>query len=358
MIFQERHQMRVFNEDPRLIDHLPHSKPGYTREATALATFTDQQGQLRLITSDLSEGIDIWDPDTGERVGPSFRGKPPFASETTLTAQDWDSLLLSFTTPDGDPRLVTCSVADQLQVWDPTTGRQTCPPLVGHTDMICDLALWHTDTGEPRLVSADWDGTVRVWDPIRGQQLGEPLCEGSVGPTVGAWSTGFWAALAVARLGGEVQRFDAQSRTPIPGSLSLPEVEAISTSPRPLAWCRDGHEAALSAWDLETEELVYLFGPTAVLELCFARPLRTAAGELRYVLGDPCGPIEIWDPERDECTYRFQPWQHLTVRMLEDGHIVTRNRYAGFHDLICLPNQRLALGLHNGWATVQLPADI
>ncbi len=348
--------MRVFNEDPRLINHLPRPKPGYTREATALATFTDPQGQLRLVTSDLSEGIDIWDPATGERVGPSFRGQPPFAAETTLTAQDWDSFAISFTAPGGEPRLVTCSVADRLQVWDPTTGQRTCPPLVGHTEMICDVALWHTLAGDPRLLVADWDGTVRIWDPITGGQLGEPLCEGPDFPMVAAWDAGFGAVLAV--IAGGVRRFDAESRTPIPGVFSIPEIEAISTIPRPLAWCREGHEAALSAWDLETEELAHLFSPTAIRFPSLARTLRTAAGELRYVLGCARGPIEIWDPERDQCTYRFLPWQNLTVQMIEDDQIVSRNRYAGFHDLICLPDQRLALGLHNGWATVQLPENI
>ncbi|MFI6498187.1 AAA family ATPase [Nonomuraea typhae] len=75
-------------------------------------------------------------------------------------------------TPRNPCVVVSMSGDNTARLWDTATGRQSGPPLVGHTSPIRSLAF----SPDGRfLATASVDGTIRLWDVPGRRQLGEPL---------------------------------------------------------------------------------------------------------------------------------------------------------------------------------------
>ncbi|MDT5009825.1 MAG: hypothetical protein QOH57_1442, partial [Mycobacterium sp.] len=159
----------------------------------------------RIITGGERGPLRLWDVQSGQQVGPEFKGHDGFVDDVHFS-------------PDG--RRVASAGDDQtVRLWNADTGEQIGRPLAGHENEVWAVAfspdghtlasgskdstvrLWNADTGEPiggpmtghtgpvqfvtfspdgrRVASAGNDGTLRMWDTATGAQIGDPFARPS-----------------------------------------------------------------------------------------------------------------------------------------------------------------------------------
>ncbi|RXW16276.1 hypothetical protein EST38_g9574 [Candolleomyces aberdarensis] len=127
---------------------------GHTNHVNAVAISPDSKH----IVSVASEGIRIWDLETGAQVGGPLRGHTSSVKGVAIS-------------PDGK-RIVSCSQDKTIRIWDAATGAQVGEPLLGHENTVWSVAI--SPDGK-RIVSGSSDSTIRIWDLETGAQVGEPL---------------------------------------------------------------------------------------------------------------------------------------------------------------------------------------
>jgi WD40 repeat protein len=146
----------------------------------------------RIVTTDFSGAIKVWDADTGKEVR-TFHGTvarsalSPDGKRLAFTGQagtvqvrdvdTGDEVLAPFDTyagpvmsltfsPDGK-RLATSGWDGSAALWDAGTGRRL-HSLTGHRHNVMTIEFSADGT---RLVTASWDKTVKLWDAATGKEI-------------------------------------------------------------------------------------------------------------------------------------------------------------------------------------------
>jgi hypothetical protein len=128
-----------------------------------LTTFTDPDGKTLLASAGGDDVVHILDLETGQ------------LNKTLVGHTEWINAIAVFHTSQGATRLVTASEDATLRIWDPFTGKQIGKPLRNHPDAMEQLATWTAPSGGPRIASAGWDGAIHVWNAETGQKLDVPF---------------------------------------------------------------------------------------------------------------------------------------------------------------------------------------
>ena len=175
---------------PRPVSPLKHDYDVYS------AAFTPDGS--RVVTASEDKTAQVWDADTGDRIGPALRhdeevvsaafsldGRRVVTASWDKTAQVWDAetgakigpalqhdeeVNSAAFSPDGR-RVLTASWDKTAQVWDADTGDKIGPAL--RHDEEVDSAAFSPDGR--RVVTASWDKTAQVWDAETGAKVGQAL---------------------------------------------------------------------------------------------------------------------------------------------------------------------------------------
>ncbi|RXW16519.1 hypothetical protein EST38_g9334 [Candolleomyces aberdarensis] len=131
---------------------------GHTQNVTDVAISPDSKHIVSASYGGSSEGIRIWDLETGAQVGGPLNGHTDWLQAVAIS-------------PDGK-RIVSCSQDKTIQIWDAATGAQVGEPLRGHEGTVWSVTI--SPDGK-RIVSGSKDHTIRIWDLETGAQVGEPL---------------------------------------------------------------------------------------------------------------------------------------------------------------------------------------
>ncbi|MEU0194079.1 AAA family ATPase [Streptomyces afghaniensis] len=130
-------------------------------------------GRTLLAAADYDGPITLWDPATGERVGPELTGQT--GSVRALCAVPG---------PAGRSLLAAGSRDGTIRLWDTATGEPWGPALTGHTDEVASLCAVPSDDGGVRLASVAQggdDSSLRLWD-LPHDDPTDPAPEGHTGP--------------------------------------------------------------------------------------------------------------------------------------------------------------------------------
>jgi WD40 repeat protein/serine/threonine protein kinase len=128
----------------------------------------------RIVSTDFSGTIKVWDADTGREVR-TFHG--------TVTR--------AALSPDGK-RLATSGWNGSAAVWDAGTGR-LLHKLTGHRHNVMTVEFGADGT---RLVTASWDKTVKLWDATTGQEIRKLVGHGDHVSNATLSPDGKWVASA------------------------------------------------------------------------------------------------------------------------------------------------------------------
>jgi WD40 repeat protein len=222
----------------------------------------------RLLATAADTTVRLWDPGTGDPVGPSM-----------TCHDDVSSLMFS---PDG--RWLAAATGTTVRLWDPATGQPVGRPLTGHSVAFSpdgrvlavasdtEVQLWDPATGWPvgdaltghknsvafspdGRALAVVDGTeVQLWDPATGRQQGRPLTGHSSVESLAFSPNGRWLATAhmddTVRLWSLVapkgkrpsQRFTGHTRA----------VRAVAFSPDGRLLASASQDGTVRLWDVST----------------------------------------------------------------------------------------------------------
>jgi WD40 repeat protein len=212
----------------------PEEEPVVSAPVTSVALGIRPTGHLLLACGSADGTIWLWDPDTGNPLGPPF-GQPlrwrPLADRSRVwpiafsDARGGPMLLASPSYDDTvpppdihDPQYAWKLVGEAptlVRLWNPLTGTTVGGPLGGHRGGVTSLAfgIWQDD--RPLLATGANDALVRLWDPLTGHAVGEPLFGhfgGITSVAFGKWE-GDRLVLATGATDGTVRLWDIPGLT-------------------------------------------------------------------------------------------------------------------------------------------------
>ncbi|WP_159846639.1 hypothetical protein [Nocardia sp. CY41] len=123
--------------------------PGHTDEVNSVAFGTRADGGLLLASGGDDGTVRVWDPETGESLGPPLSGHTDEVYGVAFG-----------TRADGGLLLASASRDETVRLWDPDTGQPLGSPLSGHTDVVRSVAFGTRADGGLLLASGSDDGTV------------------------------------------------------------------------------------------------------------------------------------------------------------------------------------------------------
>jgi WD40 repeat protein len=203
-------------------------------------------------------------------------------------------LALAFS-PD-DKYLATCRNSSRtnctIEIRDAITGRETRPPLQGHSWAVLDMAF-SPNKDFPRLASASADGTVRIWDLETGKEIVVPRVvlrhNGSVLCTAFSQDGRLLASGGLDRV---VKIWDARTwkflRDLADPTAAVQSVALHPKDSRMLAW--GGTDGTVKVWNSATEEIRTFHGHTSWVESVAFSPdgAWLASGSLD-------GTVKLWN---------------------------------------------------------------
>ncbi|GFJ86645.1 hypothetical protein Prum_002870 [Phytohabitans rumicis] len=153
-----------------------HTSPtGHTTRVVALTVVPDVAGRPLLATAGEDATIRIWDPRAGRDMGGGPLNDPAGQPDDERPAggRIWALAAVPY---EQNRHLIACAGDDTtIQLWDPETGRRVGAPLTGHTQPVTALAVLPGPDGKALLASAGDDATIRLRDPVTGRPFGAPL---------------------------------------------------------------------------------------------------------------------------------------------------------------------------------------
>jgi WD40 repeat protein len=144
-----------------------------------------RNGRVWLASASADGTARVWDPASGYSIGVPFTGHTGPVNGVCVVPRFEES-----NTAEGHVWLASAGADGTVRIWDPITGQPVGPAMTGHVgpvQSVCAVLAARTVGTADKcvwLASAGADGTVRIWDPITGQPVG-PAMTGHVGPV---WS--------------------------------------------------------------------------------------------------------------------------------------------------------------------------
>jgi WD40 repeat protein len=189
----------------------------------------------------LTGTIQIWDVETGQRIGEPLIGH----------THPWP-LSVRFS-PDGTI-LASVGFDKSVRLWDVATGEQIGEPLLGHTEKTAHVTF---SLDGAVLFSTSHDATIRRWDVATGQPIGEPLT-GHTGQILGLALSPDGTTLATPGSDGTARLWDSMTGEPIgePFTGHPRGAAAIDFSPDGTILAVGSHGGIILLWDVETHQLI------------------------------------------------------------------------------------------------------
>ena len=245
----------------------------------------------RLASADGDGTVRLWNPATGQPVGPALRAGTGPNGYVNGVAFSPDGKLLASADADGTVRL-----------WNPATGQPAGALLRAGPGAFGGVHEVAFSPDGKLLASADADGTVRLWNPATGQPAGAPLRAGPGGAAGGVEGVAFspdGKLLASAGNNGPVRLWN-----PVTGQPAGAPLRAASSGPLGVAFSPDGKLLA-SAYDDGTVRLWNpatghpIGAPLSAVPLASATGVNGVAfspdGKL-LASADGDGTVRLWNP--------------------------------------------------------------
>jgi hypothetical protein len=134
---------------------------GHTDFVWAVGSVRLPDGRNLITSAGDDETVRLWDPATGDQVGPPLTGHT-----------DSVNAVATVRLPDGRNLITSAGDDETVRLWDPVTGDQVGPPLTGHTRSVNAVGVVRLPDGRDLVASASDDTTVRLWDPTTSEQVG------------------------------------------------------------------------------------------------------------------------------------------------------------------------------------------
>ena len=158
------------------------------------------------------------------------------------------------TDADGRNLLASAGEDAELRLWDPATGEPTGRPLVGHSECVRSVAFGTDGSGRPLLASGSDDGTVRLWDPTVASRTPPPLSRQAAFVCSVAFGTGTDGRLLLASADLQsVQLWDPVSGVPVGSALPSSDSTVYGSAALALGTTSDGR--SLLAFDTKHDGL-------------------------------------------------------------------------------------------------------
>ncbi|MEU8351441.1 MULTISPECIES: WD40 repeat domain-containing protein [unclassified Streptomyces] len=298
----------------------PGATPGERTFRAPAWKAVSQPGGRSLIAVCDTHNVRLWDPFTGEPVGPELIGPESLTVAQAITdgAESLDGVLAPVTLPDGRALLVaggTSRVLDsidgstdfmygRLWAWDIATGELVWKLLTGYSGTLTALTTVQLRDGRQALATAGGGGVVRLFDPEGPTQVGEWL-HGNGADVVGASTVRLrHNRTALVTVGGDrtVRAWDPTTGTPVGAPMSAHNSGVRALTSLHIADGRafvagGGEDGTVQLWDPESAGHIEdpLAGPVDQLVSMPVRPGAIRQSRPLLASVDSDNTLQLWE---------------------------------------------------------------
>ena len=250
-----------------------------------------------LASADADGTARLWNPATGQAIGPPLPVEPRQVSGVRNLSSEPDVTGVAFS--PNSTRLATADADGTVRLWNPATGQAIGPPLVaGPGGGLNGVAFSPNGT---RLATAGVDGTVRLWNPATGQAIGPPLVAGPGGGLNGVAFSPNGTRLATAGADGTVRLWNPATGQAIGPPIAADigpggGVNGVAFSPDGTRLATAGADGTVRLWNPATGQAIGLplaadIGPGGGVNGVAFSPDGT-----RLATADADGTVRLWNP--------------------------------------------------------------
>ncbi|MDO5080772.1 hypothetical protein [Buchananella hordeovulneris] len=295
----------------------------------------DIDGVPHALASAIFGDVECWNLDTGEQRGrePGYVQVP-----TGVWMQDFDV----WQTPDGEWRVAFVTEQDELHVIDPVTGRAVRPAWqsqVKGLEWVADVP----GTAGARLAGMSWRGELAIWE-LQAGQTSERVVPGAPADEVLAYVDAAGAAgLAVCHefTAGTLARWNLDTGQPQASWRSSTQFTLLADATYGPVACTV-HDGVFEVRRLADGAVVVSAAAPDAAGVWLVVPCTNQAGQPRWAC--------FWDVEIRFLDPAAGQWS-APVAISYPVRGKTENKV---HGACAVPGGRLALGLINGWASVEV----